>query len=444
MRKRLSIKIRITLWYALLLLVICLASLWLLMSAARLSVDRYCEDTLKNASIIIQDELEIEHGYLEIDDDIDDVPNVYAALFHEDGSLLYGRSWMEAPFVENEVRSVSTHSNSWYVYDVRISVPGWENTWLRLIMSANELSGMRQAVWHYGLLLLPLLAVLALLGGYWLTVRAFRPVQRISDVTNSIVSAQDLSARVASDPHMDGDELHHLGHTINRMLSRLENAFQREQQFTSDAAHELRTPLNAIITQGEYALSRTDTEEKDEAVEQMLNTANEMNAMVRQLLMLSRLESGQMEKSDVCDLAQLLSSAAEDMEPLASERGMRITSCLVPCTLSINRSMLMRAVINLLDNAIRYGNEDSEIILSMERKETELHISVANDGPGLTEAEMEKVFTRFWRADASRAASGSGVGLSLVQSIAKAHGGSVQVSSAPGENVCFTMVLPIS
>ena len=442
--RTLSIKSRITLWYALLLLTICLAALWLLMSAANRSVFRYCEDTLKNASIIIQDELEIEHGYLEIDEDIDDVPNVYAGLFDEAGSLIYGRRWVEAPFVEHEVRPVLDASNSWYVYDVRISVPEFDVAWLRLAMSANELSGVRQAMWHYGLLLLPLLAGLALLGGYLITARAFLPVQRISDVTSSIVNAQDLSARIAVDAHTDGDELHHLGHTINGMLSRLEHAFQREQQFTSDAAHELRTPLNAIITQGEYALSRAQADEKDEAVAQMLNTAGEMNAMVRQLLTLARLEAGQMEKNDVCDLSEMLANIAEDLEPMAAERGMRIASSLIPCTLLVNRAMLSRAVINLLDNAIRYGNPNGEIHLVMAQVSDDVRISVTNDGPGLTPEEMEQVFTRFWRSDASRATSGSGVGLSLVKSIAKAHGGSVSVNSIPGQSVCFTISLPIS
>lgn len=440
---KLSIKVKITLWYALFLLVICLASLWLLFAAAEHAVTLYCEETLISASVIIQDELEVEHGYLEIDDDIDDVPNVYASLFEDDGSLIYGRTWVDAPFEENAVRHLSGRENSWYVYDVRISVPEWENVWLRLHMSSNELTGMRQAAWQYGRWLLPLLALLALAGGHRITARAFRPVKRMSDVASSIVNAQDLSARITHDAETDGDELHRLGHTINGMLERLEHAFQREQQFTSDAAHELRTPLNAIITQGEYALTRTETDEKDAALEKILQRASDMNGMVHQLLMLARLESGQMERDDVCDLSKLLQSIAEDMQPLAEERGMQLQPELTPCTLAVNRPMLTRAVVNLVDNAVRYGREGGRIDLRLEKENGEALLSVTNEGEGLSAAEIEKVFTRFWRADASRATPGSGVGLALVRSIARAHGGSVQAESEPGAWTRFTIRLPI-
>lgn len=440
--KKLPIKVKITLWYALLLLTICTISLWMLFGAAQRSVTRYCEDTLVSASIIIQDELEVEHGYLEIDDDIDDVPNVYASLFEEDGRLVYGRTWVDLPFEDGVVRTAEGRENSWYIYDTRISVPEWENIWLRLHMSANELTGMRQAAWHYGLWLLPLFVLIALAGGHAITARAFRPVKQMSDVASSIVNARDLSERIAVDAEADGDELHHLSLTLNGMLERLEHAFRREQQFTSDAAHELRTPLNAIITQGEYALSRTDEDEKNASIEQMLARAGDMNAMVHQLLMLARLESGQMERNDVCDLQQLLLGLAEDMQPVAEERGMVIAAELAECTLSVNRPMLTRAVINLMDNAIHYGRENGRISLALDVAEDEVRISVTDDGGSLSEEELRQVFVRFWRADASRATHGTGVGLSLVQSIAKAHGGSVEAESRLGEMTRFTIRLP--
>ena len=442
--RKLSIKVKITLWYAFLLLSICALSLWLLFSAAQRAVSRYCEDTLLSASVVIQDELEVEHGYLEIDDDIDDVPNVYAALFEPDGRLIYGRTWVDAPFEENSVRAVEGRENSWYIYDVRLSVPEWENVWLRLHMSANELTGMRQAAWHYGLWLLPLLTLIAVAGGHFITARAFRPVGRMSRVASSIINAQDLSARIAVDAEADGDELHHLSLTLNGMLERLEHAFRREQQFTSDAAHELRTPLNAIITQGEYALSRTDDEEKNASIAEMLHRAGDMNAMVHQLLMLARLEAGQMDKSDLCDLAQLLAGLAEDMRPLAEERGMTLETALDECTLSVNRSMLTRAVLNLLDNAIRYGRENGHIALALSTEENEVLISVTDDGGSLSKDELEQAFVRFWRADASRATHGTGIGLSLVRSIAGAHGGSVQAESRPGVMTRFTIRLPMA
>lgn len=441
--KKMSVKSKITLWYTLLILVICLFALWLLLSAAHRSVRQYCEDTLVNAAIILQDELEIEHGYLEIDDDIDDVPNVYASLFKGDGTLIYGRYWLDAPFVEGSVHTANDGRHTWYLYDVPISVPGWEGTWLRLHMSADELSSLRQAALHLGFWFLPLFAAIALGGGHWVTTRVFRPVQRMNDLASSIANGNDLSARLELDPEISGDELHHLGSTINGMLSRLEAAFKREQRFTSDAAHELRTPLNRMITQGEYALSRTQADEKDEAIAQMLKTARDMSHTAQQLLMMARLEAGQLERSDRCQMDILLAEIAEDMQPIAEERGMTIATQLASCEMILNRAMLTRAVVNLLDNAVRYGRENGRIELVSVLEADELCITVRDDGPGLTQEELPHVFTRFWRADSSRSASGTGIGLSLASSIAKAHGGSICAASAAGEGAAFTIRLPL-
>lgn len=441
MNKRLSIKVRITLWYALLLVVICLCSLWILTASSERSVRAHCQETLASASIVLLDELEVEHGYLEIDHDIDEIPNVYVTLYNGDGTLLYGRIWAEAPFVPGEMRSVTSAGNSWYIYDTHISVPAHEDVWLRVHMSANELAGIRASVTRGTLLLLPLLAAVALLGGFFITAHAFRPVQRMSDVAAAIAGGSDLSARIPLDG--DGrDELHRLGQVINAMLQRLERAFRREQQFTSDAAHELRTPLNAMITQGEYALTRSSLPEKDEALQQLLRTAGDMNTLVNQLLMLSRLEAGQLEKDENVQLDALLAQIAEDMQPLAAERAIALTTALTPCALPISRAMVTRAVINLLDNAIRYGHAGGHIALTLAADGAGAHVTVRDDGPGLSPEEQRQAFTRFWRADASRATPGSGIGLALVDSIARAHGGSVQLCSAPGEGCAFTLHLP--
>jgi len=440
---KLSIKIKLMLWHALVILAMCASALWILSSAASRSAIRYCEDTLLSASVIIQDELEIEHGYLEIDDDIDDVPNVYAALLRGDGSLIYGRTWVDSPFEAGKVRAVMSGSHSWYIYDVPISVEGWEGSWLRLQMSSDELVRLREAAMHHGIWFLPLLAVAALAAGYLITVRMFRPVQRMNELASSIADGSDLSARIDVNPETDGNELHRLSITINGMLKRLEASFKREQQFTSDAAHELRTPLNAIITQSEYALSREDPCEKDEALSQILHSAGEMNHMVRQLLMLARLESGQLERDELCRIDELLSRIAEDLLPMAEERGMTLSTRLIPCETRINRAMLLRAVVNLLDNAVRYGRENGNIELGMTTEEDHLLISVRDDGPGLSAEDQAHIFTRFWRADGARTTSGTGVGLALVQSIARAHGGSVSIQSASGEGAVFTLRIPI-
>ena len=437
--KRLSVKARLTLWYALLLLLICALSALALLSAAERTERAYCLKMLENAATMLVDELEYEHGELEIDSDIDDVPNVYASLFEEDGRLIYGRRRVDLPFEDGAMRRVQSGGHDWYVYDLRLAYAERADVWLRLYTSMDVSQSAWLSMLHYGFWLFPLLAVLALAGGYLLTARAFRPVRRMTELAVSIASGGDLSRRIG--PGGAKDELHALSAAFDGMLERLERAFKRERSFTSDVAHELRTPMNAIATQCEYALSRGDAGEKDAALERILEKNEEMNALVRQLLLIARMESGQMERGDECPLDVMLADIAEDMGPVAAERGIRIEAELCPCAIRGNRAILARAFVNLVDNAIRYGRAGGRVALRMELTPAQVAVSVADDGCGIAREDLPMIFERFWRADGARSTPGTGIGLSIVKTAVEAHGGSISVDSAPGKGTAFRILL---
>jgi len=441
MRKQMSIKARITLWYAALIVFICAAALFSLFAISDYAQDAHCRETLESAAVIIMDEMEIEHGVMEIDADIDDVPGVYAALFDMQGELIYGRRWAELPFEEGSIRRAAEGRHSYMVRDTLLSVPNIEPVWLRLYMAADLPMNMLQAVIRYGLWLVPLLAAVALLGGYLITSRAFRPVGEMSRAAASIAGGGDLSGRVgASGAPGSRDELQALAGTLDGMLERLEAAFERERQFTSDVAHELRTPLNAMQAQGEYALSCADAQEKDEAVARMLQKNEEMRRLVNQLLMIARLDAGQMEMDAGVALASLIEGIAEDMEIVAQEKQIRIETALEDVCVRGNHGMLARMIVNLVDNAIRYGRENGFVRIALNREGEEAVIRVQDDGCGM--AETERVFERFWRADSARSTAGTGIGLSIVHAVVKAHGGRIGVTSVPGEGSCFTIGIP--
>ena len=329
------------------------------------------------------------------------------------------------------------------VLDTLLTVPNVDPVWLRIHMSADLSQGVYRSMARYGLWLLPLLAAVALAGGYLITARAFRPVGRMSQVAASIVDGGDLSGRVQTDGDPDGkDELYALGRTINGMLERLEAAFERERQFTSDVAHELRTPLNAMSTQGEYALSCEDAEQKDEAIARMLQKNGEMSALIGQLLMLSRLDAGRVEMEENVALAPMLASIAEDLLPVAQEKDVVLETALKDVSLRGNRSMLARAVINIADNAIRYGK--SRVKLSLVCENGEAVIRVEDDGPGMTRETVSRIFDRFWRADESRTTAGTGIGLSIALAAVRAHGGRIDVQSELGHGSVFSIHLPLS
>ncbi|MBR4038728.1 MAG: HAMP domain-containing protein [Clostridia bacterium] len=440
---KLSIKARITLWYAALIVMICTVAIGFLFFVSRHAQDVYCRDTLQSAMVVILDEMEIEHGVLEIDADIDEIPNVYASLFAPDGSLIYGRRRVDAPFEREAVRTVSDGTHSWVILDEWVDLPDYEPVWVRLHVSADLSAGVSHAIWRVCLLMLPLLAAAALLGGYMITKGALSPVVQMTQTASAIAQGSDLSQRCMPAGYgADGDELHMLSDTLDAMLDRLEASFEREKRFTGDAAHELRTPLNAMRMQGEYALSRDSKEEKDEGIALMLEKNEEMRMLVDQLLMLARLEAGRMPMEDNVDLAAMIEGIAQDMEPVAQEKDMRILTVLQAAGVRGNRAMLMRAVINLVDNAIRYGREGGTVRIELENSGDGVCIRVTDDGEGLKPDALAHVFERFWRADGARTTQGTGIGLSIVQLAARAHGGSAQVHSEYGKGCMFTIRLP--
>ena len=445
MKKKLSIKARITLWYAALIVTICVLAVLVLFRASRYAQTAYCRDTLESAMVVILDELEIEHGVIEIDADIDEVPNVYAALFDLDGNLVYGRRRVEAPFGEGGMRAVQHGGHNWMIMDTRIDVEGHEPLWLRLHLSSDLSMGISRQMMRLGFWLLPMLSALALCGGYAITRRALLPVREMTQAAASIASGKDLSQRSTLEGyHAQGDELHALAHTLEGMLERLEMSFEHERRFTGDAAHELRTPLNAMATQGEYALSRESLEEKDEAIARMLEKNEEMRMLVDQLLLIARLDAGQIPMGEKVDLQAVIESVAEDLQPVADEKRICIETAAAPVVVRGNRAMLTRAVINLVDNAIRYGREGGRVIAALAQEDGKAVIRVTDDGQGMSEEALCHVFERFWRGDSARTTQGTGIGLAIVHSTARAHGGCVSASSKPGKGSSFAIELPMA
>ena len=445
MKKKLSIKARITLWYAALIVIICISAVLVLFRASQYAQEAYCRDTLRSAAVVILDEMEIEHGVVEIDADIDEVPNVYAALFDLQGNLVYGRRRVEMAFEEDVVRAVHHGGHDWMILDTRIDVQGHEPLWLRLHMSADLSMGVAKQMARLGIWMLPLLALLALLGGYAITRRALQPVKQMTQAAAAIADGKDLSQRSTLEGyHAGGDELHALAHTLEEMLNRLETSFEHERRFTGDAAHELRTPLNSMATQGEYALACESLEEKDEAIVRMLEKNEEMRQLVNQLLLIARLDAGQIPMDESVDLQAVLESIAEELQPVADEKGIRLQTQAEEICMQGNRAMLTRAVINLVDNAIRYGREGGYVRITLEKQMDHAVIRVADDGMGMSEEALEHVFERFWRGDSARTTQGTGIGLAIVRAAARAHGGDVTAEGAPGEGCSFAIKLPLN
>ncbi len=289
--------------------------------------------------------------------------------------------------------------------------------------------------------LIPVVILLGSLGGAWLSGRALKPVQ---DVTNAAlaISIENLAGRLPVPT--TGDEISRLAAVLNSMLARLEAAVTTLSQFAGDASHELRTPLAVIRTTAELALRRERTPEAYRAALQEVAAESErMTQLIEDLLVLARSDAGAVDMPRVAiDVREVLAEVSNEMASLADAAGIRVTTALGerPAIISANRQALHRLFMVLLDNALKYSRSGSEVILRVNRGDGLITASVEDFGEGIAEGDLPHIFKRFYQADQSRSAGGHGLGLSLAQSIAQVHGAEIEVRSTLGKGTVFRVV----
>jgi heavy metal sensor kinase len=228
-----------------------------------------------------------------------------------------------------------------------------------------------------------------------------------------------------------GDELQRLGETLNEMLDRLESALERERDFVADAGHELRTPLALLRTELELALRHAETvAELRDAVRSSSLEAERLSQLAEDLLLIARADRGRLPLTmEAVDVDALLASIASRFDWRAAEAGKAVRPTAASgLSIEGDRLRLEQAVANLVDNALRYGGADIRLHAAAIDGRVELH--VRDDGAGFPPELLDRAFERFARGDPSRAGGGSGLGLSIVQTIAESHGGSAAVANA--------------
>jgi heavy metal sensor kinase len=290
---------------------------------------------------------------------------------------------------------------------------------------------------------IPALLTLSALGGYWLSRHVLRPIDRLTGAVRSI-SIGNLSGRLPISN--TGDELQRLAETCNGMLSRLENSVGRIQRFTADASHELRSPISFMRTVAEVALRNPQIDrESREAFEEILVESTEASRLLEDMLALARADSHRSDlRFEPVDLADLLDEVQEKARPLAEAKNQRLAmqrngGALV----SGDRSSLRRLLWTLVDNAIKYTPSGGRIELSLEMAGSEARVDVRDTGIGIPQAMLPRVFERFFRADPSRTqVDGSGLGLAIAKWIADVHHAAISVESAEGRGTTFRIVFP--
>ncbi len=303
---------------------------------------------------------------------------------------------------------------------------------------------VREMVWVLALGF-PMALLLAGFGGYALARKALGPVDAMTDKAERI-SAERLNQRLAvENPH---DELGKLASVFNAMLSRLEAAFNQLRRFTADASHELRTPLTAIRSVGEVALQdqKSPAEYRD-VIGSMLEEVDRLTRLVESLLVLSRADAGhvQLQRAHVSLLA-LAQEASALVEVLAEEKRQHVAvEGDTRPVVSADRLILRQAVVNLVDNAIKYSPADSRILVYVCASDNgHATLEVTDQGPGVPPEHSSHIFDRFYRMDAARSREwgGAGLGLSIARWAVQAHGGEIGVRSAGAQGSTFWIRLP--
>lgn len=309
----------------------------------------------------------------------------------------------------------------------------------------RKFEGVLRAFTTVLLLSMPAILALATACGLWLGRRALTPVARITDDARAITEG-NLSARLAV-PH-SRDELQQLSETLNDMLERIEQSFSRTRQFTADASHELRAPMTLIQTAAEYSLRRERSrEELVDNMQKILREAQRTRALIDHLLLLARGDAGKESAALTgMDAAPLLREAAEQATAMAAAKGISVSLRLEAGVLPVraNEPQLRRLLLILVDNALKYTPSGGRVTIAGSADGSDVTISVADTGAGISPDELPHVFERFWRADKvrSREAGGTGLGLTIAKQIADLHGAHLGVQSEIGRGSVFTVRLP--
>jgi heavy metal sensor kinase len=288
-------------------------------------------------------------------------------------------------------------------------------------------------------LLIPLLAGVAMLAGGAIARRGLEPVGEISRVASEI-EAHDLARRIEL-PQRD-DELGRLMRTFNRMLDRLQRAFERERRFTSDASHELRAPLSVIWAEADLALRKERSpEEYRRALEAIAAEAQALEQLTRDLLAAARSD----ERNEPCEavaIGEVATAVRGRMEVLAATRGLRLEQRGDGGDVLVNRAMLERALLGVVHNAMKFTPEGGAIALEIAHENGLATLTVTDQGPGFSAEALSHGFDRFWRDDESRSSEGNGLGLTLVKTIIERYGGTVALSNAAPRGATVRMSFP--
>ncbi len=449
MKKITSIKTRITIWYTTLMFVLIVVVLSLVGGLSyQLSIDSVEKNVILQVTQVTEKLSKRQPGVFEIVESKEEFKNV--SIYEMNGKYIVGQynyDVVNIPFEEGIPRRESIDGKDYIVYDTRTPGPPGRHGgfWIRGVESVNSTTLLGRSAIIIMLILIPLILLLTALGGYYITQKAFRPINNIVKTANDISHQKDIKQRIEIAPDSKEDELHHLSVTLNKMLDKIENLIKQEKQFTSDASHELRTPISVILAQGEYLLDIAKDEKEKELAQTIVDKSKQVSKLVSRLLLLARIDQNRQKfNKEKVDLGVIIDVAVDSMKELAAQKDILLLSNVPEGTIvDADESLLLSAITNLISNGIKYGKESGHVSVSASKVGDRTEIVVADNGVGISEEHIDKIWTRFYRVDDVRndEYGSNGLGLAMVKSIIELHGGEITVKSSIGHGTEFRIVL---
>ena len=443
-----SIKLKIGLWYMGIMILLVFSSLAIVFYISENIIHSSVRTYLKDVVIHRLDYLTIENGEIIIDSNFDTmIQNVEIAIYDKDFKFLYGNSpngfeMDNRKSKDDKIMIIRSNNQKWYVYNKIIELGDYGKVWIRGVMPNIGQSSAIETVIQISFVILPFFLILSAIGGYIITKNAFTPIEKIRRIAEKINEGNDLSQRI--NLGKGDDELHTLANTFDVMFDRLQTSFENEIQFTSDVSHELRTPITVILTQAEYGKdSISSVEDAQKSFGIIEKEGQKMSKLVSQLLTLARMERGRQKLNiENINLSELLEIIIETQTLSAKTKNIKFVTKIMPeIYANIDEMMIMRVFTNLISNAISYGKQNGTITVELFLQENRIVSKISDDGIGISEDKLDKIWLRFYQVDPSKNGDNSGLGLSMVKKIIELHKGEIFVESELGKGTTFTIIL---
>ena len=443
-----SIKLKIGLWYMGIMILLVFSSLAIVFYISENIIHSSVRTYLKDVVIHRLDYLTIKNGEIIIDSNFDTmIQNVEIAIYDKDFKFLYGNSpngfeMDNRKSKDDKIMIIRSNNQKWYVYNKKIELGNYGKVWIRGVMPNIGQSSAIETVIQISFVILPFFLILSAIGGYIITKNAFTPIEKIRRIAEKINEGNDLSQRI--NLGKGDDELHTLANTFDIMFDRLQTSFENEIQFTSDVSHELRTPITVILTQAEYGKdSISSVEEAQKSFGIIEKEGQKMSKLVSQLLTLARMERGRQKLNiENINLSELLEMIIETQTLSAKTKNIKFVTKIIPeIYANIDEMMIMRVFTNLISNAISYGKQNGTVTVELFLQKNRIVSKISDDGIGISEDKLDKIWLRFYQVDPSKNGDNSGLGLSMVKKIIELHKGEIFVESELGKGTTFTIIL---